>query len=323
MTVSLATIHASDHRHALSHLNGCRLEQSAAIVVLFFPSNKAFHNLHQIIKQFGLVVGVVNGLDEGGWGRLNKECAKVSNLIIIDSGGNIGVAAALNAGASAVRQHGFVWVATFDQDSSIESSFAACVAKNMSAITHSENIALVTPVHVGRERANFVGYCPILRDHGTWAEIGSVITSGNIISLKAWEAIGGFREGLFIDFVDYDYCFRLRKAGFRLILLRQVMMKHDIGEAAYAEVMGLRIPLDGHGPNRYFYMVRNFLLILPANVFSEPWFFIRMAAALVIKVGLLLIFDDRRIAYARSVARGLGDGFQGRSGTACGHRAKM
>jgi len=312
----LAPVHMPEQKHALSYLNGCCLKQCAATVVLFFPDNQVFQNLRQIIKQFELVVVVVNGISEDELRKLKTGFAEARNVIIHNSDVNIGVAAALNLGASTALKHGFAWMATFDQDSSIEPNFATSVAKNMSLITSCESFALLTPVHVGRVRGKRVGYCPILRNHGSWAEIGSVITSGNIISLKAWVSVGGFRESLFIDFVDYEYCFRLRKANFKLIMLRQVMMQHDIGEVVHADVLGFSIPLDGHGPFRYYYIVRNFLLIFPTYIFSNPWFFIRAAAAIIIKVGMLLIFDARRIAYASNVIRGLCDGLRCRCSAA-------
>ena len=37
------------------------------------------------------------------------------------------------------------------------------------------------------------------------------MTSGNLLNLKIAEKIGDFEEKLFIDEVDHDYCYRIRR----------------------------------------------------------------------------------------------------------------
>jgi len=36
-----------------------------------------------------------------------------------------------------------------------------------------------------------------------------LVTSGSMIELATWQALGGFDEGLFIDYIDTDYCLRV------------------------------------------------------------------------------------------------------------------
>jgi len=286
----------------------------AVTVVLYLPSGDAFENLCIIIGQFALVIVVVNGLDDKGWSQLHMLTKDKTHVLILDSDGNVGIAAALNMGAQAAREKNFAWMATFDQDTLIETNFVMQMLQNWSSLPNVDQVGLITPVHVTRHKQGHVGYCPILADHGTWAEVGSVITSGNIISLDAWVAVGGFCEDLFIDFVDYEYCFRLLRMKYRIVQLRNVLLQHEIGEQKYIPFCGIYIPLDSHGPLRYYYIFRNFLRILPDNLWLDPYFFFRSAIAIFLKGGLLLVFDCQRRVYAHNMARGVIDAFRKRGG---------
>jgi GT2 family glycosyltransferase len=57
-----------------------------------------------------------------------------------------------------------------------------------------------------------------------------VITSGNLLKVSAFERIGGFREDLFIDSVDFDFCLRLKKSGYRIMRCNQAILYHSLGE---------------------------------------------------------------------------------------------
>jgi len=56
--------------------------------------------------------------------------------------------------------------------------------------------------------------------------------SGSLLSLMAFKEIGPFREEFFIDSIDADYCLRLRKKGYKIIVACQAQMKHSVGERA-------------------------------------------------------------------------------------------
>ena len=59
-----------------------------------------------------------------------------------------------------------------------------------------------------------------------FSERESVITAGSLISIMAYKAIGGYNEALFIDEVDHEYCYRLRREGFQVLLCGFVKMQH-------------------------------------------------------------------------------------------------
>jgi rhamnosyltransferase len=56
--------------------------------------------------------------------------------------------------------------------------------------------------------------------------VDRIISSGNIINLKVWKGIGGFNEELFINDVDYDFCYRLIQSGYKIIKIHSCKMFH-------------------------------------------------------------------------------------------------
>ena len=53
------------------------------------------------------------------------------------------------------------------------------------------------------------------------------MTSGNLLNLKAYQAVKGFKDWMFIDCVDIDICMNLRVHGYDIVRLNYVEMKHQ------------------------------------------------------------------------------------------------
>ena len=77
---------------------------------------------------------------------------------------------------------------------------------------------------------------PILRRVGApdvteWEKLESGLPSAGIflVSRKAWEQVGGFRAGFKAENIDYDFHRRVRKAGLRAYLLKEVYLFHSKG----------------------------------------------------------------------------------------------
>ena len=83
------------------------------------------------------------------------------------------------------------------------------------------------------------------------------MTSGNIISLKAYEKIGGFKDWMFIDAVDFDYCLNLRDHGYDIWRLPQVELKHNLGSVVFKTIGKRQFYSLNHSATRRYYIVRN------------------------------------------------------------------
>jgi rhamnosyltransferase len=80
----------------------------------------------------------------------------------------------------------------------------------------------------------------VITPHG-YSEVRTCITSGALTNLDLWKKLDGFDEQMFIDSVDFEYCYRVRKAGYKVIQTDQVQLSHSIGNAIYVQISILEI----------------------------------------------------------------------------------
>jgi rhamnosyltransferase len=91
-----------------------------AVIVLFHPDDSLRANIRSYAEQVGRVVAVDN-TPNPPVGRGQEVAALGVDCIVL--GENRGIAAALNAGANRLRETGFEWALTMDQDSTAPAGF--------------------------------------------------------------------------------------------------------------------------------------------------------------------------------------------------------
>ena len=87
--------------------------------------------------------------------------------------------------------------------------------------------------------------------------VDCVISSGSLVRREAVEAAGMPRVDFFMDFVDYEYCLRLRRNGFRIAVVRDSILDHEIGAQTTFNILGRKKFWAVHAPWREYYMARN------------------------------------------------------------------
>jgi len=145
---------------------------------------------------------------------------------------------------------------------------------------------------------------------GDVVECDAVIASGALIPVAALEAIGGFDAELFVDFVDTEWCFRARAAGWGCFVARAARMTHRIGHPG-PRVLGRRMAL--HSPERMYYQLRNLLLLMRRPAVPRGWLFRQVPRYLVRSLFLSLTCAPR-LGRAKHAGLGLWHGICGRSG---------
>ena len=70
-------------------------------------------------------------------------------------------------------------------------------------------------------------------------------------------------EGLFIDYVDIEWCLRARHRGYESFGVFAAHMRHSLGDK-HIGMLGKKITL--HTPARYYYQFRN-----PLWIYRQPW----------------------------------------------------
>ena len=151
-------------------------------------------------------------------------------------------------GARKAIEEGYKWLLTLDQDSKITESIINQM-KQFLLKTKIKKIGLISPYQDIDAKEEILD--------AEYEERIEVMTSGNIINLKAYQEIRGFKDWLFIDCVDTDYCMNLHKHGYKVLRLNNVVMKHELGNLKVHKLFGKEYPCYNHNPMRRYYIVRN------------------------------------------------------------------
>ena len=114
---------------------------------------------------------------------------------------NIGLCRALNYGMEKAKELGCKWSLIMDADSSFITDIIGVYMDYLKRNTaNEESIAVLAPVHIF-DRSKNHGY------EGS-REIKWAMTSGCFYNVDIFGQLGGFKEELFVDGLDMDYCYK-------------------------------------------------------------------------------------------------------------------
>lgn len=297
------------------HMAGNRLDLAAA-TVLYRPDAEVLDALLAplVEAQLRIIIFINGPVSEA----IEQRLAGRLNLRLIRSNENIGLGAGLNAVVAAAEGEGFGHIALFDQDSTPDAALLPRLLAAFDAVAKQSSIppAVLGPVLVAPENEAFLppwySRRPTALATGVTA-VDFLPTSGTLVSIAAWRAIGPFRADYFIDGIDVEWCFRAWAKGFSCGLAEELRMVHRWGYVAEA---GKRRPqiLRQSDLRTYFYL-RNAVEGLRLPHLPLRWRG-RVALRLALQAGLLLV--DRRFGRStrRLVSRAICDGWAGRLGPA-------
>lgn len=213
-------------------------------------------------------------------------------LSIINNGQNDGIARALNVICQYCYNRHFKWVLTLDQDSVIPENLLQELEKGI-----NQDTAIVSPNIVYRNNEKYADYKTSGFHETEWT-----ITSASLTNLSAWNKIGGFDEKLFIDGVDRDFCIRLRRAGYRILIDFDIRMLHELGNLKCRKVFNRTIYVTNHSAIRKYYMARNSVYLDRKLGTSRSFKYI---TSLLLKT---LFYEDDKFDKIKSILKGIADG---------------
>ncbi|CEQ10466.1 family 2 glycosyl transferase [[Clostridium] sordellii] len=227
---------------------------------------------------------------------------------IIRNEENIGIAAALNQSLYYAKNNGFNWVLTLDQDSICDKNMIKNMIKSYS-ISESKKIAIIAPNIVDENKKNEIEYMDSEIEHPT-----VVITSGSLTNTNIAIAIGGFEEKLFIDYVDHEFCLRLRSKSYDIIKVRNAVLFHELGNIKVHKVFGRERTTTNHSPIRRYYYFRNSIYVHKLYYKQYPnWSKNDIMREIKTIIGIAL-FEENKLQKVSYIYKGLKDGIKGRYG---------
>ena len=229
--------------------------------------------------------------------NIRKLIAGMEHVSLLSNTENLGMATALNQIFTYAGDRGFEGVLTLDQDSVCR---AGLIERYVSCL--DETVGMLTCVIKDRN----VAFAEFGNESQTEPEeVWRVISSGAFCPVSVFRKVGGFDERLFIDWVDFDFCARVREAGYKLIRVPFFGLLHELGDARAASLFGRRVVVLGEAPLRDYYRTRNMLYVTGQHRGQYPRGF---AARAVLRDAVkILLLEDNKYQRIRALLRGIRD----------------
>ena len=222
------------------------MSQIQAGIVTFNPDITLLEkNIVSIIQQVKQVVIVDNA---------SKNISQIKKLVykydlyIIENSTNLGIATALNQIMSFGIKNKNEWVLTLDQDSVCPLDYIESM-KNYLGI---KKLGMIAPIILDRNIGH-VGH----NLNKELYDVRTCITSGALTNVNAWTDVNGYDDKMFIDSVDFDFCYRIRKIGYRIVQTNTIELNHAIGNGRVINFLLFKIRLTEHSAFRNYYISQN------------------------------------------------------------------
>lgn len=283
-------------------------EAVCAVIVTYHPDAVMLQNLRKTLAQVQGMVVVDNGSasEELQPFRAAKETL---GFKLIENSHNLGVAEALNQGVQWAKSEGFPWVMLFDQDSKITDGFVRLMYETWEGHPQRDRVCSIHPRYIGPSTGAQL-MVPRERDGGPFVSM----TSGSMLPTWIFDKIGWFATEYFIDYVDWEYCARIRAAGYLIADSRKATLLHAAGDPTRVSLLGRTFQPSHHSAMRRYYITRNsitfyrkYFKVFPRQIAYSAYWMVR---------GTLKCFllERNRGRKFRNFLLGTWDGAMGRMG---------
>ncbi|MEX2030834.1 MAG: glycosyltransferase [Anaerolineales bacterium] len=272
--------------------------------------------------QVAAVVVVDNGSKPVPSKKLERAWGQAP-IVFLSNQDNVGIGAAMNRGFRWAARNQFEWILTLDQDSLPAPGMVRRLIEAIERHPARDEIGLVAPMardpEVPHEARFLRPWGPLAfhysRCRGVWLDDVTFVNSSGCLH-RAWvhRVLGGFREELFLDYVDIDYCLRARRRGIQILVVCGAELRHRVGRRRERTLWKGRHYPTFHDPVRWYYMSRNRVQMWLGHAWRTPHWAVYDALAGVNSAFRMLAFEDRRREKIRMSLRGVWDGIRGRLG---------
>lgn len=276
-----------------------------AVVVLHHPDvDLCRSQWESLVDQVDGVIYVDNG---AGAGVLTGAGIEGKPTVEVTSGhGNLGVAGGVNLGVSRAVSRGAETVLLLDQDSVPAPEMVKVLGEILDS---DDSVAGAGPsIRDALEdrteyfvRFHLPTNLRITQDSASGPfDVDFLITSGSLLRSEVIGSVGGMDERLFIDSVDFEWSFRTKAAGYRLVATFGTYLEHRRGDSIRR--VG-PLPIRLHSAARLYYMYRNRVRLYFRPYVPVEWK-AHDVARMLAKAVLFLLFVPQRKTHLGGIIRG-------------------
>lgn len=280
----------------------------AGIIILYFPNELVIDRIKHLCMSNISRLYCIDNTPIQKKHSYQYKLLETPDLIYIQNDSNIGIAAALNIGLKRARIDGYKLVLLLDQDSEPSSTMAKLLIK---ILLIDNGIGLVCPKIIDKDSDQTFQYYK-----GELENIKTAFSSGSLLKIDCIDKIGLFNENLFIDYVDVEFCLRLRLAGYKILRCNQAILYHSLGNTTWHSFLGIRVFVTNHPPLRLYYKTRNRTWMFKNYFFKAPFFVIKDFIRIFWEILKIFLYEKARKKKILFIIYGFRDGISNKLGKA-------
>lgn len=280
----------------------------ACVVVTYQPDAAVIENV-RLLSQQSVAVFIVDNASRNGAARRVEQAAEAPGVVLIRNDSNLGIGAALNVGIRKARAAGFSWIATFDQDTRIGRDYFLRLFHGLHQCNQAMSVGMIVPGGWTEP-----GSKPSAASVSEFSFVNGAVNSGSVIRADVLDCVGVYEEALFIDYVDTEFCLRLQRHRFKILSVNSVFLEHELGAKQTRCVLGKEVSFRVHAAWRYYYIMRNRILLYRRYAVRFPKWFLRDGIWMILELGRMAVLETNRVSNLRAAFRGIWDGLTGRTG---------
>lgn len=244
---------------------------------------------------------------------------------------NLGVGGCVTRGIQHAVEHGYEWIWVFDADSAPRADALAKLVALYERLSPAEReqvgviscTAALDPSgqHLLARRFTAGGpRNPRLESGSDSYDCDATIWSGSLYRVAAAQRVGMPRVGATVwddlgqDYGDFEYSNRVRRAGYRLLVSRESILDHHVGDSLVMIVLGRQVLATNHQARRRYLFFRNmayFWIHLYPHTRLVPllsWYFARLG----VTIAKITLVEADKVVKVRACLRGAWSGARGR-----------
>lgn len=228
-----------------------------------------------------------------------KKMLKKYKVLLMENDDNKGIATALNQLMIKAKNEGCDWVLTLDQDTVCEEDLVYQYKKILN--NYASNIAIICP-NIFETQTNKM----VKRVKKDVEEVDRCITSAALTNIVAWQNVGGFDDKLFIDYVDYDFCEKLHKKNYLILMTNKTIINHELGNSKLRRFIIWKVRVSNYSPFRKYYIARNLIIYIRRHCGCKKAILeiLRIARFIL----FVIIYEKNSMVSLKAIIRGIIDG---------------
>ncbi|WP_345955884.1 hypothetical protein [Mucilaginibacter sp. PAMB04168] len=276
---------------------------SAAVVVYNPDISELIYNIKSYINVVDKVIVWQNTLVDQIQLR-NSFVDVFDKIVFLGNGRNVGIGAGLNGAVKWSINNSYTHILTLDQDSCFESKYLTF---------YLDTINKNTDQSIGIFGVNPLCHAELVFSQSTHLlDVTDTITSGSVFPLEVFEKCGYFNEDMFIDAVDYEFCYRAKKYnGLKTVIITNAVMTHEVG---YSKKTVWGFSTVNYSSFRTYYIVRNQTLIWRQypEYFSYQYKKTLIMQHIIFRAIKIIMAESDKFEKIKSIFKGIKDGLFGK-----------